>query len=198
MSRRRRVFVLDAERADGLTEAVREIEGVSGFHVRQHHHELFPAVARHEVACALQRVANGSGNRGEAVVTLLVSVGVVELLEAVDVDHHERERTVPSPASPPLAIEHLVERPPVRDPGENVGGRKAFELEIRLFELLRDLEEHRVHRRELLVASLETSLQARDPELMLDAREHFFELKWLRDVIGPARLEGANLVERFA
>src|SRR5438067_2517230 len=75
---------------------------------RQQHGELLAAVARDEVAGAVQRLREQSADAAEAFVAGLVSVRIVVGLERVDVDHQQRQRRARADAAPPLDVERLV------------------------------------------------------------------------------------------
>ena len=66
-----------------------------------------PAVAGGLVDVARQ-LAQHAGHLRQHLVALLVAVGVVHLLEVVDVEHHEAERGVEAPAALDLAVEDRV------------------------------------------------------------------------------------------
>ncbi len=53
---------------------------------------------------------------------------VVDLLEVVEVEHHEPDGLGESPRALDLGLEHLVEAPVVEQPGEVVGHRLALDL----------------------------------------------------------------------
>ncbi len=57
-------------------------------------------------------------------------MGVVDGLEVVHVEHHEREAPVASPGSLQLAGELLVEATMVGEPGQRVGPREPLELRL--------------------------------------------------------------------
>ena len=57
-----------------------------------------------------------------------VAVGVVDLLEVVDVEHDQRQRPPVALRARDLALEQLVEEPLVVDAGQAVEDRQAVDL----------------------------------------------------------------------
>ena len=110
----------------GVELRLHRIEGAGGIHgraVREGESELLAAVARYEVV-GPERVAQDAGEQPQCPVAGLVPVGVVQVLEVVEIGHRHRHR---------MEIErhcgHLLgEGPPVEQPGQRVRRR----LELRL------------------------------------------------------------------
>ena len=71
-----------------------------------------------------------AGNCRDHCITDEVTVAVVEPLEPVDVDHHDRQRLVVALAAAPLGRVHLVEVTVVGDAGEAVDPREAHQLVV--------------------------------------------------------------------
>ena len=69
-------------------------------------------------------------------VALLVAVDVVDLLEVVDVHHHQAQRAVEAPRALDLAVERGVQLADVREPGQLVGDRLALDglVEVRVLD----------------------------------------------------------------
>ena len=65
-------------------------------------------------------------------------VGVVHLLEVVDVDHHEADVVVEALGALDLLVEQLVEVADVREPGQLVGDRLARDPAVQVRVLERD------------------------------------------------------------
>ena len=62
-----------------------------------------------------------SADGADALVAGLVAERVVDLLQAVEVEHHDAEGRARARAARDLALEVLVERAVVAEPGEAVG-----------------------------------------------------------------------------
>ena len=75
--------------------------------------ELLAAVAAGEVDLA-DAAEQDLADRAQDRVAGLVAMGVVDLLEVVEVEEDERERVADAVGAPPLEHELLVERAPVR------------------------------------------------------------------------------------
>ncbi len=59
--------------------------------VGQDHRKFLAAVARHQIVCA-HFAGHGAGDALQTLVAAQVAVGIVVLLEVVDVDHQQRQR----------------------------------------------------------------------------------------------------------
>ncbi len=106
-------------RLRGGAQALGELHRAVGAGGRQRDRELVAADAIGAVAGALGR-ADGLGERLQALVAGLVAAGVVDRLEVVEVDQHERERRVGAADALELAREVFVERAVVAQAGERV------------------------------------------------------------------------------
>jgi len=82
--------------------------------------ELLAPVAGDGIPGTGQAIGHGVGHRLEAGIARLVSVGVVEILEPVDVHHDHRQRCPGADSPLPLLVDALVELPPVGDPGQRI------------------------------------------------------------------------------
>ena len=87
----------------------------------QQQRELVAAEARDQPGVA-HRLLQARAELGQQPVAGVVAERVVELLEAVEVDHRDRERRVA--VAPSSAVEPLVEQAAVREPGQLVGQRQ--------------------------------------------------------------------------
>ena len=87
----------------------------------QQQRELVAAEARDQPGLADDLLQARAELRQQPVAGV-VAERVVELLEAVEVDHRDRQRRVVAAAE--LAVEALVEEPAVREPGQLVGQRQ--------------------------------------------------------------------------
>ncbi len=117
-------------RPGGGAQALGELHRAVGARGGQRDRELVAADAVGAVARALGR-ADRLRKRLQALVAGLVAVLVVDGLEVVEVDEHERERRRGAADALELAREVLVERAVVAQPGERVGDgdlRQALEL----------------------------------------------------------------------
>ena len=94
--------------------------GVFGAGVGQQHEELLAAVASGEVALAHAGDECGSDG-GEHVVAGAVTVGVVDLLEVIEVEQDRRERAAAARRLGDHALEGVARRPAVGHAGERVG-----------------------------------------------------------------------------
>ena len=94
----------------------------------QHERKLFSAVTGSDIAGAARLGGNALRNLRENFVSCSMTVGLIEKLEVVDIDELNRN-TVALAASPlPLLFEPQLERPPVAELGQWVGGGQTREL----------------------------------------------------------------------
>lgn len=89
--------------------------------------EFVPAVSRWHIDLAAIG-ANDLGRELEDLVAALVTHGVVERFEAVEVDHQERQRPVVAGGFIPGAIEHFVEPAAVAEARKLIGARHRLQL----------------------------------------------------------------------
>src|SRR5436190_474054 len=109
-----------------LAQAVQHLLGVLEVRTGQGQGELLASVAREDVARA-EVLAPGTADLLEEAVPRLVAVGVVVLLEAVQVEYRDAERGAASVRAGELASELLVPGPAVEQAGEVVGARGDLE-----------------------------------------------------------------------
>ena len=96
---------------------------VFGRHVDERAEELVPAVSDHEVVRA-HTFANGRDHLDEDAVTCGVTLGVIHVLEAVDVEEYHRDPLAADPARPvDLTLQGRQARAATECPGEVVGRR---------------------------------------------------------------------------
>ena len=87
--------------------------------IREQHDQLFAAIAARDIARA-----NGADDRGGDLAQDRVAKGVallvVEALEMVEIDHHDRQRAFAALGEADVAIEHVLHVAAVVEPGERV------------------------------------------------------------------------------
>ena len=105
---------------DGLADALGDDQGARGRRLRQHHHELVPAVAGQDVALA-HRLRQDGPHLGQGARAGQVPVRVVDALEAVEVQEDHGERDAVALAALDLAPDVEVEVARVEELGEVVG-----------------------------------------------------------------------------
>ena len=111
------------------TETLGEVGELGPLDMRREHHELLPAPAEDEVAGA-QRAAQPVVHVDEQPVAGGVAVGVVDRLEAVEVEEAERRRPPAAPDPRLLGGQRLGERVAVRRARQRVDPRaRAFARE---------------------------------------------------------------------
>ena len=133
-----------AQLFDAGAHAFREHQGVLEAGIHQHHHELLAAVTGHEILTVL---GHGAGNRGhgfQAVVAGQVPVGVVVLLEEIDIEQHQGDAF--GHAAPAETVQHLVEAvfhaAAVQAAGETVHGGLVLKDAVGGVQLVAVLKEH--------------------------------------------------------
>ena len=95
--------------------------------LRQDHHELVAAVARGDVGVA-HRGADQEADLAQRAAAAQVAVGVVDRLEAVEVDEQQRQRAAVAVDQLQLAVERLVEVAEVVERRDLVGDRHLARL----------------------------------------------------------------------
>jgi hypothetical protein len=146
--------------------------GPVGVGVGQQEGDLLAAVAGCHVALP-HAVAQQLTRHLQHPIAAEVAVGVVDLLEVIDVAHHERERrpVATRPGQLDLAGEHQVA--PVLERGERVGRRDLLETQVLLVQF---------------------RLQAAQLEVNPDAGEQLLVVEWLGEIVGSAGLQGPHLL----
>ena len=137
----------EAGRLDGLPGPLQGADGLVGLGPRQHDRDLLAAVTGHEIAFP-GRLAQDPRRAAQHFVAGLMSVGIVELLEMIDVPQDQREGPVAAAEFVQAGCDLVVEGPPVRQTGQGVGaGFGSLHLhEPRLFmELVLHGAELRLH-----------------------------------------------------
>ena len=87
--------------------------------VGQDHRELVAAYAGDDVALAQAR-SQRTGDGHQDIVSGRVAEAVVDLLEAVEVEHEQRAHALVPPRAADLARQLLLEAPPGVEPGQRV------------------------------------------------------------------------------
>jgi hypothetical protein len=112
----------DFHRADGGSGPLGDRKRVPARDADQDQAELVATGARRDVG-GPDRAPQGRAGRAEHLVAERVSVGVVDLLEAVDVKRHQRDRRPHGSGPIELERQRLVEGAVVRQSGQRVGCR---------------------------------------------------------------------------
>jgi hypothetical protein len=147
----------------------------------QDEHELLAAVAAYPVDLA-RVVTQDPGELAQHLIAGLMSVGVVDTLEHVEVAHDARERLTETERMLERLFQPLFEPPAVVDAGKSVGARDAHELVV-------DGEQ-------LGALALDFLLQRFGTEQRPDPRLELGETNRLGDVIIGAGVETDHLVFR--
>ena len=116
--------------------------GARGWRVGQHDHELVPAEAAPDVA-APQHVLQPRADVRQDLVAAEVADAIVDRLEPVDVEHHDRQRRARPAGAPQFALENLDDVPAVEALRERVGERVAPGLGEQLHVADGDADERR-------------------------------------------------------
>ncbi len=116
--------------------------------LRSQQAELIAAHPRHRVLGA-DRPADGGGDLAQEVVAGGVAEAIVELLEAVHVEHDHAEGAAGAPVAGDLVLDPRHQRPAVGHAGEPVGqGRGAHGVALRFEPPARDEQDGRAHHRD--------------------------------------------------
>ena len=111
------------------TNLLDSLGGIAGSQTRGNHHKFVSTHAGHVVVFAAA-VFEGLGKQTQDTISLQVPEAVIDLLEAVHVAHHERQRGVVALAAGQFAVELQKQRPRVGQAGQVIGGGGAFRLLI--------------------------------------------------------------------
>lgn len=116
------------ERGNARADAPADLDGVLVAGIGKDDRELVATVARGEIARPARRLADDRSRLPEALVPGLVAIGIVELLEVIDIEHQQRQRRARADGAVPLAAQRGVEGAPVGQPGQAVavGERGEF------------------------------------------------------------------------
>ena len=127
-----RLPVRDLQRRLGNNgaEPLGDLDGFARHRLRQDQHELLAAVASEEVGRP-DVVDDDVGDLSKHGVTAVVAEGVVDRLEAIDVDERHRERLVVARRALDLGEQHRQQRLAVRDAGEPIVRGPGLELQER-------------------------------------------------------------------
>ena len=127
---RNRDFIADAGLGIGaahIQDAARDHRALAQGGGGQHDAELVAAAARQHVAGPQPRLRH-QGEMLQAGVARGVAVGVVDQLEAVEIDHQQRERLAAAFRPRAFLGQPLQQMPPVADAGEIVEQREIGDL----------------------------------------------------------------------
>jgi hypothetical protein len=108
-------------------QAFGDLVAVGAGTVRQQYDELVAAVPGRQVA-GFRLLGQRPADLAEHGVASLVAQGVVDVLEVVHVQDHQRHRRAPPVGARDLTFEALLEQPSIRKTGKSVAGGKAFDL----------------------------------------------------------------------
>ena len=100
--------------------AIGERAGPLGVGVRHDHDEFLAAVAGHDVGVA-NRLVDHPGHVLQGPIALQVSLGVVDLLEMVDIQQHHHEVLLVAVEQGEHRLQRLVERPAIAHPSQGIG-----------------------------------------------------------------------------
>ncbi len=117
----------EPNRRQSLDQGLDPFERLVRGRVRQHDDELVAAVARHQVA-GPERRRQRARDFGEDAVAFLMALGVVDLLEVVDVDHRQHERQPARSVRAHPLVQGPFEAAAVGDPRELVERRLFHRL----------------------------------------------------------------------
>ena len=117
------------------TRTLRQGQGLLGVTVGRNQHELFTAVARHQIAGAAHR-RNGLCHFAQTPVTGRVAVVVVVGLEPIHIQHHQRQGLLLARHALPFFLQHLVKLAAVGNVGQAVHQAQGFELVVERLQLL--------------------------------------------------------------
>ncbi len=95
---------------------------------RQYADEFLAAVSRDLVARPVHGRRQRLGDQRQAGITGLVAIGVVVLLEVIDIDQQKRQFGVAAGRALPFGADVLVEAAPVRHPGQAVDEGDGFQI----------------------------------------------------------------------
>ncbi|CAM2147732.1 hypothetical protein PT2222_10273 [Paraburkholderia tropica] len=112
----------------------------------QQQHELLAAVTRRAVAGPPSMRADRPRHRRERAVAGRVAVAVVEALEAIDVDHHHRQRLTRTPRAQPFVVGARFEGAAIRQRRERVGARERAQFVLHAFAAAQLTREHQRER----------------------------------------------------
>ena len=124
----RRGAVRDIQRIDRCQHAPGYVERAVRVGVRQQDHEFVATVARGKVCRALQRLADGLADLGQAVVAGAMPMVIVVGLEVVDIDEQHCQRPVVPTRAFPFRGANDVEVAAVMETGERVGDGERTQL----------------------------------------------------------------------
>src|SRR5581483_4958396 len=113
--------------SDAGRDPFREGVGLGAAGVGKHDNELVASDPGSEIAGA-QPLLNRSGDGLQGSIATLVSVGVVDRLEVVQVEQQERERFAVAVGSGDLPLELAAKVPSVGKASEIVGLREEFQF----------------------------------------------------------------------
>ena len=161
----RRRFVRDRKLFHRRAQAFRHFRCAARFGVGDHDPEFLAAVPREAIGRAHHAFFARARDPAQTRIALRMSVGVVVVLEVVDIEQGDRDRPLRADRAGPLTVERGVERAPVRHAREPVHDRE-------LLEVPRMLAQRRFLQRERQIAG--KGLAEREPVFVVDvaARDH--------------------------
>ena len=124
----RHLLLLAGEgRSDLRSEPLGELIALLLVRLRGEHGELLSSKPRDDVA-GPRRPPQGIGELDQGAVAGGVPESIVELLEPIQVEHHDRQRPPAAGRALELAGEPTLELPAVREPGQGVGAGRGAQL----------------------------------------------------------------------
>ncbi len=100
----------------------------------QHDREFLAAVACHQVATAAECLVERLCDLAQDVIAARVAVAVVEQLELIEIEEHERQRLRIAAGAARLAFQGAVEVTAVRDAGERIDADEVLEPAVGSFQ----------------------------------------------------------------
>ncbi len=109
-----------------LSQTVRQVHRATALGLRADHDELFATPATNDVGLAGVFTQNrGDGN--EYLIAGLMTVGVIDGLEMVDIQHDDAEWLAEAIGAHDLLLQHRINFQAVEYAGECVGNRQALQ-----------------------------------------------------------------------
>ena len=113
--------------ADRASHALADLEDLDRAELGKHEDELLPPIPRHDIA-APGHLGQPSRGLAQHRVACGVTVGVVDLLEMIEIDHDQAERPLGAHRAVGLEFHDLFEEAAVVQPGQAVADRQALLL----------------------------------------------------------------------
>jgi hypothetical protein len=99
-------------------------------------YEFLTAITGYHISGPIQRIAQDACQPYQAVVAMLMAIGIIESLKKVRIDHYQGKRCTRAASAPPFEIESLLEVTAIRDTGQSVQVGQTEQMFILLLKLL--------------------------------------------------------------